>query len=267
MMLLILSPVVGQSPGNSATTPASPASSRANSTAKKPTQTTKKMAHAGKKARRPKKRPSKAVRRARAARIKLAFVASAELRPMAQQLATLRTPAAYTGVTKYAHAHSGEAAAAAYLALGHASMLDKRYEEAVSDFRQARQAGEELADYADFLAARASHDAGKDEAAEALLKGFSERYPDSIFVDQAPELEANTLLNMKDAAGAQRVARADRRCTAGAALLGEECDVGDDRAGEREHDSELNGQASMKVMRALPLRLSSLSAGHRLRLT
>ena len=205
MMLLILSPVVGQSPGNSATTPASPASSRANSTAKKPTQTTKKMAHAGKKARRPKKRPSKAVRRARAARIKLAFVASAELRPMAQQLATLRTPAAYTGVTKYAHAHSGEAAAAAYLALGHASMLDKRYEEAVSDFRQARQAGEELADYADFLAARASHDAGKDEAAEALLKGFSERYPDSIFVDQAPELEANTLLNMKDAAGAQRV--------------------------------------------------------------
>ena len=124
---------------------------------------------------------------------------------MAQQLATLRTPAAYAGVTKYAHAHSGEAAAAAYLALGHASMLDKHYEEAVSDFHQARQAGEELADYADFLAARADHSAGNDQAAETLLHGFAERYPDSIFVDQAPELEANTLLSLKDAAGAQRV--------------------------------------------------------------
>ena len=37
---------------------------------------------------------------------------------MAQQLGTLRTPAAYAGVTKYAHAHTGEVAAAAYLALG-----------------------------------------------------------------------------------------------------------------------------------------------------
>ena len=32
---------------------------------------------------------------------------------MAQQLATMRTPAAYAGVTKYAHQHTGEAAAAA----------------------------------------------------------------------------------------------------------------------------------------------------------
>jgi len=42
--------------------------------------------------RRRKRRPS-----ARAQRIKLAFVASTELRPMAQQLATMRTPAAYAG--------------------------------------------------------------------------------------------------------------------------------------------------------------------------
>ena len=67
------------------------------------------------------------MRRARTARIKLAFVASTELRPMAQQLATLRTPAAYAGVTQFAHHHTGEAAAAAYLSLGHAYLLDKRY--------------------------------------------------------------------------------------------------------------------------------------------
>ena len=124
---------------------------------------------------------------------------------MAHQLATLRTPAAYAGVTKYAHEHPGEAAATAYLALGHAYWLDRRYADAVANFRLAKTAGEELADYAEFLGARANHDAGNDAAAEALLKGFSERYPDSIFVDQAPELEANTLLAMKDAEGAQRV--------------------------------------------------------------
>ena len=159
----------------------------------------------GKQSRRPVRRASKAVRRAQTARIRLAFQASAELRPMAQQLATLRTPSAYEGVTQYAHQHSGEAAAAAYLALGHASLLDQHYAEAVADFRLARQSGAELADYADFLAARANHDAGSDAAAEALLNGFAARYPDSIFVDEAPELEASTLVAMKDLAGARRV--------------------------------------------------------------
>jgi soluble lytic murein transglycosylase len=148
---------------------------------------------------------AKAARRARTARIKLAFQASTELRPMAQQLATLRTPAAYAGVTKYAQHHTGEAAAAAYLALGHAYLLDKRYTEAVADFRLARKAGVELNDYADFLGARANHDAGNEEAADTLLRGFAKQYPDSIFVTAAPELEANVLLAMKDADGAQRV--------------------------------------------------------------
>ena len=113
-------------------------------------------------------------------------MASTELRPMAQQLATLRTPAAYAGVAKYAKLHNGEAAAAAYLALGHAYLLDKRYAEAVDSFHQARQFGDVLADYADFLDAQASHDGGNDAAAEALLHGFAVRYPDSIFNAQAP---------------------------------------------------------------------------------
>jgi soluble lytic murein transglycosylase len=90
-------------------------------------------------------------------------------------------------------------------ALGHASLLDKHYTEAIADFRLARQAGEELADYADFLAARANHDAGDDAGAEVLLRDFLERYPESIFAVQAPELEANTLLAMNNAAGAQQV--------------------------------------------------------------
>jgi len=124
---------------------------------------------------------------------------------MAQQLAALRTPAAYAGVTEFAHRHSGDAAAAAYLALGHAYLLDKRYPEAVANLRQANRLSEVLADYADFLSAQASHEAGSQAAAEAVLRGFTVRYPDSIFNVQAPELEANVLLAMNDAAGAQRV--------------------------------------------------------------
>ena len=46
---------------------------------------------------------------------------------MAQQLATMRTPPAYTGVTNYAQKHTGDAAAAAYLALGHAYLTDRRF--------------------------------------------------------------------------------------------------------------------------------------------
>lgn len=155
-----------------------------------------------------KSRPGKAARKAKAARIRLAFVASAELRPMAQQLATLRTPAAYAGVASYAHQHTGEAAAAAYLALGHAYLVDRRYSDALASLRQARRAGQELADYADFLAARADHAAGDDAAAEKLLHGFSERYPDSIFDDEAPELEANALISLGNAEGAARALEA-----------------------------------------------------------
>jgi len=159
----------------------------------------------GARAKKPVSRAAKAARTARTARIKQAFVASSELRPMAQQLAALRTPAAYAGVTEFAKRHSGDAAAAAYLALGHAYLLDKRYPEAVANLRQANRLSDVLADYADFMSAQASHDAGSQAAAEAVLRGFTVRYPDSIFNAQAPELEANVLLAMDDAAGAQRV--------------------------------------------------------------
>ncbi|MGA7830053.1 MAG: transglycosylase SLT domain-containing protein [Terracidiphilus sp.] len=180
------------------TTPAKPSNAAGDKAAKPAAKT-------GKRAKRPVSTATRAARRARTARIKLAFQASSELRPMAQQLATMRTPAAYAGVTSYARNHTGDAAAAAYLALGHAYLLDKRYSEAVEALRQARKNGEELADYDDFLAARAHHEAGEDAAAEMLLRGFAQRYPESTFDVEAPELEAETLLALKDVAGAERV--------------------------------------------------------------
>ena len=128
---------------------------------------------------------------------------------MAQQLAATRTAAAYAGVTSFARQHTGEAAAAAYLALGHAYLLDNRYSEAAANLKQAQAAGDSLADYAEFLGAKADHDGGNDAAAEELLKGFAERNPESIFEAQAPELEAQVLLAMKDAAGARKVLTAN----------------------------------------------------------
>jgi soluble lytic murein transglycosylase len=195
--LMVVAPIPGQASVDTATRPTQ-------STTAKP-KTTKKTTHSASAARRRARSGSRASRIARTAHIRQAFIASAELRPMAQQLATLRSAAAYTGVSSFAHRHTGEAAAAAYLALGLAYLLDRRFSEAEESFREARKAGDALADYADFLAAQAYYDGGDHAAAEALLKGFNDRYPDSIFYEQAPELEANTLLAMNDAAGAERV--------------------------------------------------------------
>ena len=70
-------------------------------------------------------------------KLKSAFVASAQLRPMAQQLAATRSVAAYSGVLNYAKANPGEGAAAAYLALGHANWLDHRYADAAANYKLA----------------------------------------------------------------------------------------------------------------------------------
>ncbi len=203
-VLMAVAPVSGLAQDRSTVPSRSSGSTDKAATTTKPRVVKKRSARS----RKPSSRASasgRAARAARLARIHKAFVASTELRPMAKQLATLRTPEAYAGVSSYAHRHSGEASAAAYLALGHAYLLDKRYKEAEQSLRQARAAGQELADYADFLDAQASHDAGQDAAAEGLLHGFADRYPDSIFDVQAPELEANVLLGMNNAAGAERV--------------------------------------------------------------
>lgn len=142
---------------------------------------------------------------ARSIKLTSAFLASTQLRPMAQQLAATRSVAAYSGVLNYAQAHPGEAAAAAYLALGHAYSMDHRYAEAVSDFTQAKRAGEALDDYADYLGAQAAIQAGRGTEAYGLLDHFADKYPDSIFVPTAPVLLANAHLQQNDPRGALAV--------------------------------------------------------------
>jgi soluble lytic murein transglycosylase len=124
---------------------------------------------------------------------------------MAQQLAGGRSAAAYAGVLSYAQGHPGQGAAAAYLAIGHAYMLDHRYGDAVTSFNQANKAGDALDDYADYLGAQAAIEAGRGADAYLLLEHFAEKYPDSIFAASAPVMLANAHLQQKDAQGALRV--------------------------------------------------------------
>jgi len=198
------SPAAGKTSGGTEptgpTTTATSSKTTTTSSSKKPS--SKKTTHTAAHRRH---RGTPAQRRARTARLKQAFVASAELRPMAQQLMTMRTVAAYSGVTNYAQRHTGDAAAAAYLSLGRAYQIDRRFSEAVAAFKQAKAHSEVLGDYADYLAAECQHAANNDAAAEALLKGFNARYPDTVFDVEAPELEADVLLAQGDATGAQRV--------------------------------------------------------------
>ncbi|HET7347264.1 MAG TPA: transglycosylase SLT domain-containing protein [Acidobacteriaceae bacterium] len=135
---------------------------------------------------------------ARSHRIRRAFVASSQLRPMAQQLAQNRTPAAYAGVSGWAHSHSGEAASAAYLALGHAYLLDRKFSDAEETLRKSRLVGATaahpdgvLADYADYLTAQAYLQSNELPKAELVLNDFVTKYADSIFVPSVPILQAN----------------------------------------------------------------------------
>lgn len=138
-------------------------------------------------------------------RLHAAFVASAQLRPMAQQLVSTRSAAAYDGVRHWAAGHPGDGAAAAQLALGHALMMDHRYPEAQEAFAAAKQAGDALDDYAVYLGAQAALAANRPTDAIPALANFAEKYPDSLFVPNAPVTLAQAYIANHDAASALRV--------------------------------------------------------------
>jgi soluble lytic murein transglycosylase len=124
---------------------------------------------------------------------------------MAQQLAIMRSPAAYAGVSAYAHSHTGEASAAAYIALGHAYLLDRKFPESVNAFRQANVQGNALDDYADYLEAQADLQSNNLPQAETILSIFAQKHPDSIFVPSVPVLQANLFLQEGDPQAALRI--------------------------------------------------------------
>jgi soluble lytic murein transglycosylase len=138
-------------------------------------------------------------------RLSMAFTASAQLRPMAQQLVVARSASAYNGVLAYATAHPGEGAATANLAVGHAYMMDHRYTEAALAFHTVGAKNAVLGDYADYLQAQADVAAKNPQAAIPLLQGFAERYPGSLFVASVPVALAQAYVAAGDAGSALKV--------------------------------------------------------------
>jgi soluble lytic murein transglycosylase len=84
-------------------------------------------------------------------------------------------------------------------------MLDHRYADAAANFAEARKAGEALDDYADYLGAQATIQAGRPADAYAVLEHFPQRYPDSIFASNSTVMLANAHTQQGDAKGALTV--------------------------------------------------------------
>lgn len=145
------------------------------------------------KKRRPASKKSAVASRVR--RMSKAFVASADLRPMAEQLLASRTPAAYAGVQKFADAHSKEdAGALAWLVLGYAHTLDGHHDKAIAAFKEAQPQAGELRDYVDYFLATSEDATGNTQDALALLGPFEIRYPGSLFIRDAALLQAKALV-------------------------------------------------------------------------
>jgi len=123
------------------------------------------------------------------------FVASADLKPMAQQLLESRTPQAYAGVQEYAHRHrKDDAAPLAWFVLGYAHYLDKDYAKARDAWSHSEPLSPVLGDYLDYLRAWAFQGEGDRENVIKVLRGFDEKYPDSLNLHDAGLLFANALV-------------------------------------------------------------------------
>src|SRR5262249_6717226 len=177
----------------------SPAPSR-HSTKKSSSSSKKKTRYTTKKMSRKLTPAQRQARALRARRAMQAFVASAELKPMAQQLLETRTPAAYAGVEKWARSHpDSEAGALAWLAIGYARYTDRDYDKAMVPLQNARPNAGELGDYVTYFLAASYLNRGNREAAFELLATFAAKYPDSVFRRDAALMYGNALLTAGNA--------------------------------------------------------------------
>jgi soluble lytic murein transglycosylase len=124
-----------------------------------------------------------------------AFVASADLKPMAQQLLQFRSAPAYAGVEAYARKHAKDAAGPlANLVLGYAHYLDKDYAKALTAWQKSDDLAPVLGDYLDYLRGSAENGLENHGAALKTLEGFEQKYPDSLFLQDAAVLYAQALI-------------------------------------------------------------------------
>jgi soluble lytic murein transglycosylase len=147
-------------------------------------------------------------------RMNRTFVASAELKPMANQLITVRTPTAYAGVEGWTQRHAGtDAGGLGYLVLGYAHFQDRQYPEAISALKKAQPRAGELADYVEYFLGQAYAGSGDFNVALDHLSDFSVRYPESLHAHEALIAFANTSLNANHPADAIKALEANRSPT------------------------------------------------------
>jgi soluble lytic murein transglycosylase len=140
-----------------------------------------------------------------------AFVASANLRPMAQQLLEDRSPAAYAGVEAYARAHAREdAGALAWLVVGYAHVVDHDYAKAIDPLNRAKPRAGDLGDYVAYYLGTCYLQTGRQGEALAALADFGSAYPDSLLVRDAHLSYAGALLTEGRAAEAAEILEKDR---------------------------------------------------------
>jgi soluble lytic murein transglycosylase len=127
--------------------------------------------------------------------IRRAFVSSADLRPMAQQLLENRTPQAYQGVEAYARRHAkDDAGPLAWIAVGYAHYLDKDFASARSAWVRAKSLEPLLGDYLAYLQAVTYQSENNHAAVLEALDGFDDKYPDSLQSHDAAMLCATALM-------------------------------------------------------------------------
>ncbi|MGA8214819.1 MAG: transglycosylase SLT domain-containing protein [Candidatus Sulfotelmatobacter sp.] len=147
----------------------------------------------------------------RVQRMRQAFVASASLRPMAQQLLQDRSLPAYAGVEAYARAHAKEdAGALAWLVAGYAHVLDRDYAKAIDPLNRAKVHAGDLGDYVDYYLGTSYLQTGRTAEALATLTDFAKAHPDSLLVSDAQVSFAGVLLAEGQAAEAATLLEQDR---------------------------------------------------------
>ncbi len=140
-----------------------------------------------------------------------AFVASASLKPMAQQLLQDRTAAAYAGVEAYARRHTKEdAGALAWLVLGYAYVLDHDYAKAIDPLNRAKPRAGDLGDYVNYYLGTSYFQTGRTAEAIATLSEFDKTYPDSLLIRDAHLVYAHALMTEGRAQEAAILLQKDR---------------------------------------------------------
>ena len=201
-------------PQSSTTTESAPAAKTADSAAKKKaparaaaTKSTSARKKPAASTSRKKRKPASP----RVRRVRRAFVASASLRPMAQQLLQDRTPIAYAGVEAYARHHPKEdAGALAWLVIGYAHTLDHDYAKAIDPLNRAKAGASELGDYVAYYLGDAYLKTAHNAEALATLADFSKNFPDSLLIRDAHLVYASALLEEGRAQEAASLLEKDR---------------------------------------------------------